>query len=113
MCNQLVRVWCSSLVLLMLSPGADTLTPSDYMKMRSEMIDDDESSRIGANLVLSAAELKVNSIFMKEKRAMIESSLINRTIYSPSTSFYYSKSEIDQTYLYQLIHRMPKGFNSS
>ncbi|KAK6973684.1 hypothetical protein BgiMline_024912, partial [Biomphalaria glabrata] len=109
MCNQLVRVCCSCLVLLMLSPGADTLTPSDYMKMRSEMIDDDESSRIGANLVLSAAELKVNSIFMKEKRAMIESSLINRTIYSPSTSFYYSKSEIDQTYLYQLIHRMPKG----
>ncbi|KAH9493093.1 hypothetical protein Btru_022783 [Bulinus truncatus] len=40
---------------------------------------------------------------------MIESSRVNRTIFVPSTSFYSSKAKIENTVLYQLINKMPKG----
>ncbi|KAH9493090.1 hypothetical protein Btru_022777 [Bulinus truncatus] len=101
-------ILCIVLLLLTISAAAP-LSTSEYLKMRSMMIDENERTRIGSDLVLSLPELIVNDIFMKEKRAMIEESRMNRTIFVPTTSFYNSKAEIDRTFLFQLIHRMPKG----
>nr|KAI8760631.1 adenosine deaminase AGSA-like [Biomphalaria glabrata] len=81
----------------------------EYMRMRAELINTDENMRIGSNLVLTASEHFVNEIFMKEKRNLIESSRLNRTVFFPSASFFQSRPLIEQSLLYQLIHTMPKG----
>ncbi|XP_055900360.1 adenosine deaminase AGSA-like isoform X1 [Biomphalaria glabrata] len=85
------------------------MTSSEYLKIRSQLIDENESRRLGSHLVLSSSELFVNNIFMKEKKTLIESSRLNKTVFFPTESFYKSKRLIDESYLFELIHKMPKG----
>ncbi|XP_059161941.1 adenosine deaminase AGSA-like [Physella acuta] len=80
-----------------------------YMKMRNDLIYKDENTRIGAHLSLSLDEKLANEIFMKEKRAMIDESRDTPSLFLPTASFYRSKQYIQQTKLYKLIQKMPKG----
>ncbi|CAL1548407.1 unnamed protein product [Lymnaea stagnalis] len=107
--NWKVRHLLGVLVLMASDSLSMPISKDDYLKMRSELISQDEKMRIGGDLALSPDELIVNGIFMKEKRQMIEESRQNRTVFVPSTSFYQSKKLIDQTALFQLIQKLPKG----
>uniref|UniRef100_A0A2C9KNQ6 Adenosine/AMP deaminase N-terminal domain-containing protein n=1 Tax=Biomphalaria glabrata TaxID=6526 RepID=A0A2C9KNQ6_BIOGL len=107
------RLLLLTVVLNFISKSAFSLslpmTSSEYLKIRSQLIDENESRRLGSHLVLSSSELFVNNIFMKEKKTLIESSRLNKTVFFPTESFYKSKRLIDESYLFELIHKMPKG----
>ncbi|BFZ04090.1 hypothetical protein BsWGS_07129 [Bradybaena similaris] len=46
---------------------------------------------------------------LQEKKALMDSSRLNRTGYIPAVSFYHSKREIENTILFKIIKAMPKG----
>ncbi|KAK6983212.1 adenosine deaminase CECR1 [Biomphalaria glabrata] len=65
--------------------------------------------RVGANLVLNANEQLVNNFLMKLKNETIQQSIWTTTPYPPSVSFFKSKPWIDNSTIFQVIKRMPKG----
>ncbi|XP_059161942.1 adenosine deaminase AGSA-like [Physella acuta] len=90
------------------------VTPSpiptdEYMNMRNSLISEDENTRIGSQLNLTEEEKLANAVFMKEKRTMIDESRDTPSLFLPTASFYRSKQYIQQTKLYKLIQKMPKG----
>ncbi|XP_059164002.1 adenosine deaminase AGSA-like [Physella acuta] len=96
-------------LLIPLLTRSTPLETSQYLSMRDDLIAEDEHMRLGGHLVLSVQEQRMNEIFMKEKRAMIQTSRTNRSVFVPSTSFYHSRRLIEETPLFEKIHQMPKG----
>lgn len=93
-----------------LSPtSCDSITDLEYMKIRSKLLSREESMNIGGNIVLTPKENRANDVIMKEKRQMIESSLLNKTVFKVAGSIYLSKAFIGETKLFKIIQRMPKG----
>ncbi|KAK3804132.1 hypothetical protein RRG08_015706 [Elysia crispata] len=78
-----------------------------YLQHRQKLISDDKQTGLRANL--DAKEQVVDKIILTEKGALMDPSIYNRTIYSPSLSFYKSKPEMEKTNLFKIIQSMPKG----
>ncbi|XP_055900700.1 adenosine deaminase AGSA-like isoform X1 [Biomphalaria glabrata] len=82
---------------------------SGHMNLRAQLIEEEMKLRLGGNLVLNEQEQMVNRLLLKEKRAIIERSRLNKTTYYPALSFYKSKKFVESTNIYQIIKKMPKG----
>lgn len=63
----------------------------------------------GSSLVLNKQEGLISDILIKAKRAEIEDSRVNGTIFPPAINFFESKKLIDSSKVFQIIKRMPKG----
>ncbi|CAL1528309.1 unnamed protein product [Lymnaea stagnalis] len=100
---------CLVLMACLTPTSCSSISDLEYMKMRSDLISQEEHMRIGGNLVLSPKECIVNDVFMKEKRQMIENSLLNKTVFKVADSIYLSKAFIEETNVFKIIQRMPKG----
>ncbi|GFR61041.1 adenosine deaminase CECR1 [Elysia marginata] len=80
-----------------------------YLQQRENLLRADRQTGLGANLVLNVQEQMLDKIILREKKALMDPSIYNRTIYSPSLSFYKSKATMEKTNLFKIIQSMPKG----
>uniref|UniRef100_A0A2C9LS68 Adenosine/AMP deaminase N-terminal domain-containing protein n=1 Tax=Biomphalaria glabrata TaxID=6526 RepID=A0A2C9LS68_BIOGL len=96
-------------VLLILPAMSVSGIPTWYKEARQAFIDEEKAMRVGAKLVLNANEELVNTFLMKLKNETIQQSIWTTTPYPPSVSFFKSKPWIDNSTLFQVIKRMPKG----
>ncbi|XP_055891996.1 adenosine deaminase AGSA-like [Biomphalaria glabrata] len=96
-------------VLLFLPVMSTWGIPTWYQDARQSFIDEEKAMRVGANLVLNANEQLVNNFLMKLKNETIQQSIWTTTPYPPSVSFFKSKPWIDNSTIFQVIKRMPKG----
>ncbi|KAK0049800.1 adenosine deaminase 2 [Biomphalaria pfeifferi] len=96
-------------VLLILPAMAVSGIPTWYKEARQAFIDEEKAMRVGAKLVLNANEQLVNTFLMNLKNETIQQSIWTNTPYPPSVSFFKSKPWIDNSTIFQVIKRMPKG----
>nr|KAG5709047.1 hypothetical protein BaRGS_004686 [Batillaria attramentaria] len=82
-----------------------------YMERRMEVVHYERSLRLGAKQTLTEEEEVVNRVLMLEKEREISQSLWDGAPFPPELHFFHAKPLIDETFIYQFIHDMPKGGN--
>ncbi|KAK6973778.1 adenosine deaminase AGSA [Biomphalaria glabrata] len=80
-----------------------------HFLQRAKLIDEETKLRIGSSTTLTPPESTLDYIMMREKRRIMDESRINRSAYLPAYSFHQSKAYIENTTIYKIIKRMPKG----
>ncbi|XP_055899781.1 adenosine deaminase AGSA-like [Biomphalaria glabrata] len=80
-----------------------------HFLQRAKLIDEETKLRIGSTTTLTPPESTLDYIMMREKRRIMDESRINRSAYLPAYSFHQSKAYIENTTIYKIIKRMPKG----
>ncbi|XP_050405019.1 adenosine deaminase AGSA isoform X1 [Patella vulgata] len=99
-----------ALYLLGIAMTSTTCTTLNaYLEDRERLITEENRERMGSDLVLTEKELQVNAIFMDEKKKTIKSAIFNNTIFPPALSFFKTKHLIDESLIFQMISKMPKG----
>uniref|UniRef100_A0AC62AER5 Helix pomatia AMP deaminase n=4 Tax=Helix pomatia TaxID=6536 RepID=A0AC62AER5_HELPO len=84
-------------------------TMDEYTNAREELIGSEQYLRVGGSINLNNKEKKLNQFILREKRAIIENSRLNKTQYIPAVSFFLSKSQMESTPIFKIIKDMPKG----
>ncbi|XP_055606544.1 adenosine deaminase AGSA-like [Uranotaenia lowii] len=80
-----------------------------FLAQRKEIIQQEESRALGADIVLTEDETKVNEFVMKLKKAELEEGFNAPVEFAPSRHFFQVLDKISQSPLYQLLRKMPKG----
>ncbi|KAL3842327.1 hypothetical protein ACJMK2_020355 [Sinanodonta woodiana] len=89
--------------------GINMEMDNSYLQDRQKIIDKEYLTRIGGNLVLTHAEDKVNQILMAAKDREIKDSFYNGVPFPPNLHFFEAKPAIENSTVFQLIKKMPKG----
>jgi len=84
--------------------------PNDsYMVAREKIILSEQHEGIGGELVLSADEVLANAVLMRAKEKEINGSHKDGKPFAPSINFLLSKELIEQSDVFKIIQKMPKG----
>ncbi|XP_071099548.1 adenosine deaminase AGSA-like [Haliotis cracherodii] len=97
------------LLLNVLFLHIDCMSISAYTSERQRIMKSEESDMFGSSLVLNKQEGLISDLLIKAKRAEIEDSRVNGTVFPPAINFFESKKLIDSSKVFQIIKRMPKG----
>ena len=81
---------------------------NDYMSNRKVLLEKDTVNRTGYRLVLSDNEKKANAILMAWKHKEL-SAAFKSAEFIGAESFITAKSKIEQSQVYKIIKKMPKG----
>lgn len=85
-----------------------TMLPKDdyskYIEERNKLLATESRQFIGGHLNLSDHELKVNQIILNEKHKELDS-----TPFLPSRHFFNAKSNIEQSVIFSMLKKLPKG----
>uniref|UniRef100_A0A8D8NX24 Adenosine deaminase n=2 Tax=Culex pipiens TaxID=7175 RepID=A0A8D8NX24_CULPI len=85
------------------------LTYEQFQAQRAEFLRDEESRALGADIVLTEDEQKVNEWLMKLKKAELDAGFKTPREFAPARHFFTVLDQIKASPLFQLIQRMPKG----
>ena len=80
----------------------------DYLAERKILMDKDTVNRTGQSLVLSDNEKRANAILMGWKRKELDSAFATSQFIG-AESFITAKSKIEQSQVFKIIKKMPKG----
>lgn len=80
----------------------------DYMTERKDLIAKDTVNRTGQNIVLTDAEKKANKILMGWKLKEMNEAFASG-VFIGSESFITAKPKIEQSQVFKIIKKMPKG----
>ncbi len=83
-------------------------TMDDYLKQRHLLIAKDAKNRTGQNIVLTDSEKKANDIIMSFKRKELLSDFASQQTLS-AQSFITAKPKIEESNVFKIIQKMPKG----
>ena len=81
---------------------------SSYIKTRQKFLKTESSWRTGEILYLSDKELKVNQTVMSWKLAEINQGFAAGS-FPPSTHFFQAKALIENSTIFKILQKMPKG----
>ncbi|XP_059161998.1 adenosine deaminase AGSA-like [Physella acuta] len=95
--------------VLSVSHVAHSLTSSEYLQLREEILLKEKQRMLGGQITLTPDEQLVNQILMKEKTQQIEDSRYKNVPFLAAQNFLDVKERIENTEVYNIIHRMPKG----
>ncbi|MFP4505628.1 MAG: hypothetical protein ACLFOZ_13000 [Cyclobacteriaceae bacterium] len=91
-----------------LQPDARFSSAEDYLERRQELLRTDSLMAFDADIRLNAKEQSVNQKLVRLREDMIDKYLEDG-FFPPTHDFLPSKSHIEQTRLYRLLQKMPKG----
>lgn len=80
----------------------------NYLQQRSELIKENNSLRFDADITLNAQESELDEKLIALRKEMTNDYL-NASFFPPSEPFFKSKEHIEETTLFQLFRKMPKG----
>ncbi|MDW3196294.1 MAG: hypothetical protein R8G66_28230 [Cytophagales bacterium] len=80
----------------------------NYLHQRSELIKENESLRFDADIVLNAQEKALDEKLVTLRKEMT-ADYLKTSFFPPSEPFFKSKEHIEETTLFQLFRKMPKG----
>ncbi|XP_034951981.1 adenosine deaminase AGSA-like [Chelonus insularis] len=82
---------------------------NSYWEKRARLRREEEKSIIGANLSLNCEERLANYIFMAKKNNEINEAFTDPDKFLPSRNFLEARSSIEQSEVFKIIKKMPKG----
>ncbi|KAJ8711079.1 hypothetical protein PYW07_008321 [Mythimna separata] len=85
------------------------LIPDNYSKERRALLDEETFTAVGGKLHLNEDETIVNDILMKWKMKELNPSYTNPQHFNFSKHYFSYKNDIENSKVYQIIRRMPKG----
>lgn len=113
------KVWTILLSIFMIaiqsvtSATIESATPrntfQNFLKERNSFIDEEVSRGIGFNLQLNPKETLLNNHVMKLKAQEYTNGLQDPTSFSPALHFFEVLARINQSELFKIIRKMPKG----
>ncbi|XP_069683236.1 adenosine deaminase 2-like [Periplaneta americana] len=80
-----------------------------FNKDRDAFLQREKNMFLGCNITLSDKEAEVNSILMTHKRSEYMKGLQNPTTFSPARNFLLAKRDIDDSEVFKIIQKAPKG----
>lgn len=95
------------LACLLLSLAAPCL-PSPLWKDRDSLMQQEKAHQTGGNLVLSRQEQQLSTMLVNLKKKEVEAAITTGQ-FPPSMHFFRAKSLIDQSKVFSILKRMPKG----
>lgn len=81
----------------------------DFQKKRDAFIQDEFSRGLGSSLVLNEKEALLNGYIMKLKQHEIDQGVLDPTKFIPAHHFFEVLDKINDSELFQIIQKMPKG----
>ncbi|XP_044729117.1 adenosine deaminase 2-like [Chrysoperla carnea] len=84
-------------------------TNESYWRARTELQDAEEKMHLGYKLELTSKEKLVNSKLMEAKHAELKHGLETPVDFLPSMNFLKAKSGIEQSKVFEIIKKIPKG----
>ncbi|XP_055842266.1 adenosine deaminase 2-like [Episyrphus balteatus] len=81
----------------------------EYNKLRSQLVENEESRGFGSKIKLNADEVLANKIIMAAKTKEFEEGLQVPHLFSPSQHFFTVLEKIRDSELFKLLEAMPKG----
>lgn len=87
---------------------ASLCLPSPLWKDRDFLMQEEKSYQTGGNLVLSRQEQQLSTKLVNLKKKEVERA-ISTGQFPPSMHFFQAKSLIDQSAVFSILKRMPKG----
>lgn len=100
--GQGIRLTCLLLSL------ASLCLPSPLWKDRDSLMQEEKAHRTGGKLVLSKQEQQLSTKLVNLKKKEVETA-ISTGQFPPSMHFFRAKSLIDQSMVFSILKRMPKG----
>lgn len=87
---------------------ASLCLPIPLWKDRDSLMQEEKAHQIGGNLVLSRQEQQLSTKLVNLKKKEVETA-ISTGQFPPSMHFFRAKSLIDQSKVFSILKRMPKG----
>jgi len=89
--------------------SGNQVTTNNYMHQRQEIVDEERQERVGGEIVLNKDEDVLNSRLLALKKSEYDSAHYNGSEFAPQINFLKSKHLYDDSALFQIIKKMPKG----
>ena len=80
----------------------------NYLVQRENILKNEQKSHLGNDITLESHEIKVNKKLMEHKLKELDEAMLTGD-FGPSKSFYLSKTDIENSPVFQFIKKMPKG----
>ena len=90
-------------------PNFRNAFPKNYDQQRKFLIEQEELKATGGHLKLSALELKVHEIFMKQKTPEMSGGFEDIEKHAAGMHFFQAKHLIEKSKVFQFLKEMPKG----
>ncbi|MEM9325037.1 MAG: hypothetical protein AAGA85_05255 [Bacteroidota bacterium] len=103
-----MRVTAHLISIALLSFGCANRAVEDYESKRQSLITSDLALRFDSEMHLSPKEQQVNQRFIALRDSMI-SGYLSSGFFPPAEPFHLSKQHVEETALFKLLRRMPKG----
>ncbi|KAH3890399.1 adenosine deaminase AGSA-like [Dreissena polymorpha] len=87
----------------------DQNVPDNYMKMRKRLLESERIDMVGGELVLTAKEKELNARLLTLKKAEFDQAHYNKSTFAPQNNFLISKALYEQSDIFKMIQKMPKG----
>jgi adenosine deaminase CECR1 len=104
----LAGLCCSCTSRVPVKPAAPFASAEGYLERRGELLRTDSLMAFDADIRLNDRERSVNRKLIRLRENMIDDYLAEG-FFPPAHDFLQSKAHIEQTKLYQLLRKMPKG----
>ena len=85
------------------------ITNETYQHQRQTLLISERLKRLGGELVLNAAEQKVDQILLSAKQKEVEDSLVRGQTFATSENFLLSKPKFEASAVFKMLKKMPKG----
>ena len=106
----LLGITLASMVPLNCNTNRPISKVGDYLAERQKIIAEDAAQRTGQQIILTDREKKANDILMAWKRKELDAAFTSGKFIG-AESFITTKTKIDQSKVFQIIRKMPKGMS--
>lgn len=96
-------------ILLNLSFDVHAGMEQTYWNDRAKLIKEDQCCSLGSEIILNEDEQKANAVIMKHKCDEINAGFHQPGSFLPAQNFLKVKSAIDQSEVFKIIQKLPKG----
>ncbi|XP_050411379.1 adenosine deaminase AGSA [Patella vulgata] len=83
--------------------------PDSYQTARDAILKAERQQRLGSQIELNSAELALDKFLLQDKQTTIENARVGGSDFPPSINFFQSKKWIDDSPVFKVIEKMPKG----
>jgi adenosine deaminase CECR1 len=114
MWQTLIIILVTFIIIIGAAVVTTMLTSSDsdnYLQERATILSREESTFYGHNVNLTAKEILVNKILLKEKTEELIVGYKNSSNFLPSVHFFQAKDRIDKSPVFAIIKKMPKAMS--
>ncbi|CAB0040237.1 unnamed protein product [Trichogramma brassicae] len=86
-----------------------SLIVDPYLKERDRLIEAEQKLQFGHDIVLEGDEIKANECLMRAKTAELDHAFQHPEDFLPAQNFLRARKEIEQSTVFRILRRMPKG----